>query len=327
MEDLDRKLLNLVQKDFPLSPRPFKALGEDLGLTEEEVLRRLQALTAQGILRQIGAIFHPQALGYQTTLVAAEIPAELEEQAASVINAHPGVSHNYLRAHRLNFWFTIAVPPGKNLKEEVSALLKTAGAKTFLLLPIKRVFRIAVVFDLEEGTAGDGHFSQMRERVLPDERTIRLVRTLQEPLPLTPRPFEEVALPLGMSEEEVLSWIREMLSRGVMRRFAGLVRHRKAGFRENVMVAWQVAPERTEEVGLALAREPGVTHCYERKSYPHWPYNLYTMIHAKKDLTARIAELSRKYDLPDYLALRTLREYKKVRLKLFIEEDIHTRPF
>ena len=321
MEDLDRKLLNLVQKDFPLVSRPFAELGRRLGLTEEEVLKRLARLTDEGLLRQIGGIFNPSALGYRTSLVAFEVSKEGIETAARVINIHPGVSHNYLRDHRLNFWFTIAVPPGISLEEEVERLARRAGAERFLILPIKRVFRIAVIFALEEGTAGNGHFASVRKPLSPDEETIRLVRAVQEPLPLVPRPFAKVAEGVGLSEDELLSWIREMLSRGVMRRFAGLVRHRRAGFRENTMVAWRVPEERIEEVGRALSKETGITHCYERTSYPDWPYNLYTMVHAREGVEFRVKELSERYTLPDYLALRTLKEYKKVRLKLFLEDS------
>ncbi len=319
METEDRKLLTLVQKEFPLVPRPYALLGESLGLSEEEVLARLVRLTREGILRQIGAIFNPGALGYRTTLVAFAVPEAFREEAARIINQHPGVSHNYLRDHRFNFWFTLAVPPGKDLEEEVKDLARRSSAEDYLLLPIKRVFRIAVIFDLEEGQTGDGNFSYSGTIQNPDPRTVKLVRATQEPLPLIPRPFREVAHRAEVSEEELLAWIEEMLRRGVMRRFAGLVRHHRAGFRENVMVAWRIPETRVEEIGRALAREPGITHCYERVSYPRWPYNLYTMIHAPRRVEDRLREISRRYALSDFLALRTLREYKKIRLKLFLE--------
>ncbi|MBX6422551.1 AsnC family transcriptional regulator [Thermosulfurimonas sp. F29] len=318
MDERNRKLLNIIQRDFPLVSRPYAEVGRRLGLPEEEVIERLGRLSREGILRQIGGIFNPPALGYRTSLVAFEVPEDLCARAAGIINAHPGVSHNYLRDHRFNFWFTIAVPPGTSLEDEVQGLARGAGAVRLLLLPIKRVFRIAVIFDLEEGTAGNGSFETVREILPPDAETVRLVRAVQEPLPLVPRPFREVAERVGLSEEELLSWIREMLARGVMRRFAGLVRHRRAGFRENVMVAWRVPEEKIVKVGEALAREPGVTHCYERVSYPDWPYNLYTMIHARQGLKDRVRRLAETHGIPEYLALRTLKEYKKVRLKLFV---------
>jgi len=316
---VDRKLLNRMQKDFPLVKRPYAVLGESLGLSEKEVLRRVERLTQAGILRQIGAIFNPKSLGYQTTLVAFSVPADKQETAAKVINRHPGVSHNYLRDHKFNFWFTLAVPPGKDLEAEIKTLAEGAGAKKHLVLPIKRVFRIAVIFDLEEGQTGNGNFAFEGPLEKPDEKTIRLVQVTQEPLPLVPRPFLEVARKAAVSEEGLLSWIKAMLAKGVMRRFAGLVRHREAGFKQNIMVAWKVPTSRLTEIGKALAQESGITHCYERQSYPEWPYNLYTMLHAKEDAEGRLQEIARRYGLSDFLALKTLKEYKKVRLKLFLE--------
>ncbi len=324
MDKLDRKLLDLVQRNFPLIPQPFRELGAKLGLSEEEVLQRLRKLTQQGVLRQIGAIFNPQALGYRTSLVAFAVPKEKQEHAAQVINRHPGVSHNYLRDHPYNFWFTLAVPPERSLEEEVQKLASESQAQDFMILPVKRVFRIAVVFNLEEGMAGDApNFLTPVNPVKPDPQTIRLVRATQEALPLTSRPFAEVAQKVNLSESELLQWIEKMLSQGVMRRFAGLVRHHRAGFRGNVMVAWEVPPDRLEEIGRALARQTGVTHCYERKTYPHWPYNLYTMIHGKDTpkTLERVKELAQKYQIPRYLPLKTLKEYKKVRLKLFMENN------
>ncbi|HIE32547.1 MAG TPA: Lrp/AsnC family transcriptional regulator, partial [Thermodesulfobacteriaceae bacterium] len=193
MEAEDRKLLTLVQKDFPLVKRPYSVLAQALGLPEESIIARLRKLTEAGILRQIGAIFNPKALGYRTTLVAFRVPEDREEEAAQVISQHPGVSHNYLRDHCFNFWFTLAVPPGKDLEAEVKRLAEEAGAKGYLVLPIKRVFRIAVIFDLEDGQTGDGNFAYEGVSGKPDERTIRLVRATQEPLPFVSRPFLEVA--------------------------------------------------------------------------------------------------------------------------------------
>ncbi|RUM89356.1 MAG: Lrp/AsnC family transcriptional regulator [Thermodesulfatator sp.] len=319
MDDKDRKLLNLVQKEFPVVERPFQVLAQKLGVREEEVLLRLERLSRKGILRQIGGIFNPQALGYRTTLAALEVPEYRLSRAVEVINSHPGVSHNYLRDHRLNLWFTLAVPPGKILEEEADRLARAAGAQRLLLLPIRRIFRIAVVFDLEEGVAGDRSTPPSFEKMIPGPRTIRLVRATQEPLPLLPRPFSVTARQAGTSEEDLLLWIREMLEKGVMRRFAGLVRHHRVGFRENIMVAWRVPEKRLTEVGQALASEQGITHCYERVSYPDWPYNLYTMLHLQKEPEKYLKELAERYVLRDYLPLRTLRELKKVRLKLFIE--------
>ena len=322
MEATDRALLNEIQQRFPLEARPYAALAQRLSLSEEEVLARLLNLKREGILRQISAIFNPAALGYRTTLVAAAVSEEKLSQAAETINSYPGVSHNYLRDHFFNLWFTIAVPPGEDLKETVANLLARAEVEKYLLLPIKRVFHIAAVYVLGEdgGESQDLEVKTSFSRVSPpDPRTITLVRLTQEDLPLCPRPFQEIARKAGLQEEEVLSWLKEGLSRGIIRRFAGLIRHTRAGLKGNIMVAWQVPPGRIEEVGKFLAREKKITHCYERKSYPEWPYNLYTMVHARDETEARktVADLATRLEIPAYLPLKTVKELKKIRLKLF----------
>ncbi len=319
MDLLDRKLLDEVQKAFPLTERPYKTLGERLGLREEEVIGRLKRLKDSGILRQIGAIFNPSSLGHRSTLVAAEVPEEALETAAKVINSHKGVTHNYLRDHELNMWFTLVVPPGRSLEEEAERLCGSAGARRWFLLPVKRTFKIAVVFDLEGERQSEFPKTYEGVRVDVDELTKTLVKVTQEPLPLVSRPFKEVGRLAGVDEEDVLKWISEMLKLGVMRRFAGLVKHDRTGYTHNVMVAWRVEDERLEQVGRALADLKEVTHCYERKSYPEWPYNLYTMIHSRDDLDEFVRDLAVLHRIRHYLPLRTVKELKKVRLKLFWE--------
>ena len=321
MKEIEKKLLQEVQKRFPLEKRPYLALAQRCGLAEEEVLDYLESLKAQGILRQISAIFHPPSFGYRTTLVAAMIPEERLPQAVEVINAYPGVSHNYLRAHEFNIWFTIACPPHEELEERVASLMDAAQAEKYLLLPIKRVFRIALILDLAETDApspSQKRFSSQAFAPL-DAQTIALVRATQEDLPRVSRPFRALGEPLGLDEEDVLSWIEEGLQKGYIRRFAGLVKHTRAGFRGNVMVAWRVPQERVEEVGHLLAQDKRITHCYERASYPEWPYNLYTMLHAREVEKAleHVKTLAHELDLTHYLPLVTLKEFKKTRLKLF----------
>ncbi len=316
-----RILLTEIQKNFPLVPEPYKELAQRCKISEEEVFEALTDLKNKGILRQISAIFNPQALGYQTTLVAASTPKKEIEQAARIINAYPGVSHNYLRDHYYNLWFTIAVPPGHMLKETIQKLLNRAGIDEFLILPVKKIFRIALILNFgEENEDSDQEIQLITKKIAtPDKKTISLVRLTQEDLPLVARPFGILGEKISLSEEEILNWIKQGLKSGLIRRFAGLIKHTKAGFRGNVMVAWQVPEQRVEEVGKKLAGEHGITHCYERRSYMHWPYNLYTMLHAKdhEEALSLIRTLAPKYNLSKYLPLFTIKELKKIRLKLF----------
>src|SRR3954452_10077476 len=115
LEALDRELLNAVQWDFPLEPRPFAVLAERLGLDEPTVRERVQKVKDAGVLRQLSAIFDTRALGYTSALVAAKVDPDRIDEAAAAVSDHPGVSHNYKRNHPYNLWYTVAVPPGETL--------------------------------------------------------------------------------------------------------------------------------------------------------------------------------------------------------------------
>src|SRR5262249_53250501 len=135
LESLDRELLNAVQWDFPLEPRPFAVLAERLGGDEAEVMAPVATVKDLGGLRQVSAIFDTRALGYGSALVAAQIDPDRVDEAAAVISAHPGVSHNYKRNHRYNLWYTIAVPPGEALEDHIEVLHRESGAVVTRKLP------------------------------------------------------------------------------------------------------------------------------------------------------------------------------------------------
>ena len=147
----------------------------------------------------------------------------------------------------------------------------------------------------------------------------RLVDLLSEGLPLVERPYLALAERLGVSEEEVLSAIRGLLEKKVIRRLGAIIRHNLSGYEGNVMVAWRVPVERVEEVGQTLAAKPFITHCYLRRTYPDWPYNLYTMVHAESEEACRrlVEKLSRELDLPDYEMLFTEKEIVRRTRKYF----------
>ncbi len=112
LDALDKRLLNLMQGSFPLEPRPYAAVAGLAEVTEDEVMRRVQRLLDERIIRQVTPIFDTRVLGYESMLVAAKVDPENPHRAARIINSHPGVSHNYLRNHDFNLWFTIATEPG-----------------------------------------------------------------------------------------------------------------------------------------------------------------------------------------------------------------------
>jgi len=320
---LDRKLLDHLQRSFPLIERPFAQVGEQLGLAEREVLSRLKELKAKKILRQIGAIFDTEGCGYTSALVAATLP-ENSQNAIERISAHPGVSHHYERAHRYNSWFTMAVQPGRDLRTEVAHLSEQSGGWPFLVLPVIRRFKIGMILDMgglteEHAPLAEPISSAKRSSCAMTPLQIEVVRTFQEPLSLIERPFDPFLKMQKLSMAELAAIFEQMRQEGKFRRFAALLFHRNAGYSANAMVAWNVSAVEVERWGRAFSALSAVTHCYERQTFPEWPMNLYTMIHARarEDLLEIVAKAASPSGLAHEI-LWTLSERKKIRLKLFL---------
>lgn len=147
----------------------------------------------------------------------------------------------------------------------------------------------------------------------------RIIRVLQEDLPLVEAPYQEVARSLNISQRELLERIRGMKESGVLRRFGATLRHQKVGYVANAMSAWVVPEERLEEVGTFLASYKQVTHCYERPPGPDLPYNLYAMIHGKdpQDCRRIAQEVARLTGIKEYVLLFSSKENKKSSMKYF----------
>ncbi len=330
MDLLDRQLLNIIQSSFPLKSDPFKIIGHQLGIPEEDAIQRVAVLKKKNVVRQISAIFDTRRLGYKTCLVAARFPHGSLTRAAHHINQHPGVSHNYARNGFFNLWFTIAVPPGEVLEDTVDRLAKETRAEAVRIMPTIRFFKIGVNFDMveEQGAAydyyspdgfKDGQANWNKVETVTDFE-VQIIRELQEDVPLTPRPFEGMAKRLGITEEELFSYGKGFQERGLMRRFSAVLHHRRAGFRANGMAVWKVSPDRSEEVGRIMAAHLAVTHCYERPTFPDWPYTHFSMVHAtSKEGCEEIArEISHQTGITEYQVLYSYREYKKTRVRYFV---------
>lgn len=326
MDTTDRKLLNLLQNRFPLVVEPFKALGLNLGIPEGEVIERTRRLKERGIIRQISAIFDSRALGYKSTLVAMRVDPARIDKAGEAISQHPGVSHNYQRDHALNLWFTLTIPPTEDLESTVKDLERRAKAERTLLLPAIRTFKVGVSFDMtgEQDPAASNEVHPRRFQEAParplSSGEIELVRGLQQDLGLETRPFQKLAEKLDISEEELLEKACSFQSQGLMRRFAAVLRHQKAGFSVNVMGVWRVPEGQVPQVGAIMATFAGVSHNYQRPTYPDWPYNLFTMVHGrtKEECLAVLKAISEKTGISDYALLWSTKEYKKVRVRYFV---------
>ena len=149
LDTLDRRILDIIQTDFPLEPRPYAVIGERLGITEQEALDRVNALRRSRIIRRLGANFQSAKLGFRFPLCAAKVPPEKLDAFIAEVNSHVGVTHNYLRRHAYNVWFSLIGPSW----EAVCALLDDITAKTgipILNLPATRLYKIRVDFQMEE---------------------------------------------------------------------------------------------------------------------------------------------------------------------------------
>jgi siroheme decarboxylase len=323
-EGADRELLNLVQKEVPLVEQPFLAVAEQLGTTEDDVIERLRYWRDdQHVIRQISAIFDTRKLGYRSMLVAQRIPADRIQEAAEIVNAHPGVSHNYEREHDFNLWFTVATPPGMSLEAHVDALHELTGAEATRMLPTLKMFKIEVRLDVTTGVSNAD--SPPPPKVEFPELTdddIRAIRALQQDIPLVSRPFAAEADGVGMTQDELLSYADKFVADGRMRRCAAILAHRRAGFLANGMGVWEMEESKAVELGYKIASFPQVTHCYQRPVYDDWPYRVFSMVHARTPEKVRevIEEISTETGLDRYDILFSTKEFKKTRVPYFTGE-------
>ncbi len=327
MDDLDKRLLNQIQSEFPLATRPFDELGRSLGVSEAEIITRMQALKAGRIVRQVSAIFDTRSLGYKSSLVAMRVdPARIGE-AARVINEHPGVTHNYERNHEYNLWFTIAVPPTSDLEAVVQRIHELAAAEVTRVMYTLRLFKIGVNLDMTGKRPADAlatpeYREQDRVRARDftvDERDKTVIRALQEDLPIVARPFQTMAERIGLDEDQLFDVARSLQERGFMRRMAAILYHRRAGFRANGMGVWAVPEEDVIRIGEQMGSFANVSHCYRRPTYPDWPYNVFTMVHGQsaEQCEEVLQAIARTTGVTEYISLYSTREYKKTRTQFY----------
>jgi DNA-binding Lrp family transcriptional regulator len=327
-DDTDKALLTEIQKQFPIDHRPFQRLGEKLGISEQECLERVARLKKDQVIRQLSAIFDTRSLGYQSTLAAMKVDPERVDEAAAVVNEHPGVSHNYKRNDPFNIWFTVAVPPGDSLEQVVNILHTLSGAEETIILPTLRLYKIGVKLDLTgqdaAETAEDIYNEQRRTSPKPplDPQDIRYIRIMQEDLPMLELPFAVWAEQAEATEEELFAWSKRMQQLGYLRRFAAILHHRNAGFKANAMVVWQVPPDQVDACGEQMAMFREVSHCYRRPVYPHWPYPLFTMVHAETYTACMdvVQRIENKIGQFPHKNLFSTKEYKKTRVKYFTSD-------
>lgn len=325
LEHEDKLLLEEVQQDFPLVPRPFELIGKRCGLSEADVIDRIRILTSSGIIRDIAAILDAEKIGYKSTLVAAKVKPELVESLTSSINLHPGVSHNYLRNHEYNMWFTLALHEGKSFQSEIESLIGTLGV-SYLILPAIRKFKVRVGFKLSDssGQFRDETIRKTAAATRPlNELDRKLMVMLQEHMEIVLDPWSRAREELSLSHEELFARIHFLKSSGAIRRISGVLRHRRLGFAANGMACFRVGEDTIEEAGTRAAEFAEVSHCYQRSTYPDWPYSLFAMVHGKEreETDSIVSDIASSIGCDDYITLYSSKELKKERVKYFKEPE------
>ena len=332
IDQRDRELLNVLQGELPLVSTPFAVVGQQIDMSEKEVIKRTERLKRDGIVRSLSAQFDTRALGYRSCLVAARVQPEKLDDAAAVINAHPTVTQNYCRNNEFNLWFTIAASPHSRLGLErtIEILGTEAGCDAVRPLQTLKLFKTS------SADGGELHPAEAESHASAATLTaneIEAVRLLQHDIPLQPRPFEALAKTSGIGAEELLAAAKALHARGQMRRFGGIVPARQLGFVASAMGVWVVPPSKADEYGVKLSKNRAVSHCYLRPTYDDWPYNVYTTVHGRSvdECESIINDLAIDTGLTQKQALYPTREYKKVRLSFFSPEvdaweSVHAAP-
>ena len=325
MTELEQLLLSVVQDAFPLEERPYLVLAEQLGSDEQSVFAAVENLRQSGIIRRIGGVYDSKALGFISRLCAGNVPESALDAFAAAVNKIPAITHNYVRSHEYNVWFTVIAQS----EAEIQKIVDDVCAKTELhnvhILSATEKFKINTVMG---GSAAPVIRKNTCVRSKPMAGADRArIRIACDDIPHTLTPFKD----WGVSCDE----LREDLALKRMRRFGAILRHQEAGFAYNAMVCFRLDERREtkdersvilseqseskDPAGAILASKPYISHCYERPAFEGFPYTLYAMMHAQsaEELDCQIKEAAESIGNPDYVVLHSVRELKKSSFRFF----------
>ncbi|MBR2899500.1 MAG: Lrp/AsnC family transcriptional regulator [Fibrobacter sp.] len=314
VEALDRKILEIVQDGFPLEEHPYATLGRILGVSEEEAFDSVERLRKSGVIRRLGGVYDSHRLGYISRLCAGVVGANELESFAAAVDKIPAITHNYVRSHAYNVWFTVIARSESEIQETVRGLEAETALHDAHVLSASKMFKINTVMKAASGQATESKVvdkldSKGAELFVPEAKDRRRINLLCQDIPHTKTPFSD----LGIDVAE----IRGDLDRKIMRRFGAVLRHQQAGFDANAMVCLAVAD--TERAGALLAEDPHVSHCYERAPFEGFPYNVYAMFHGQSEaeLEQSICSALSAMNGPDHAVLTSLKELKKTSFVYF----------
>ena len=321
MEALDQKILEIVQDGFPLEERPYAALGRLLGVSEDAAFDSVEGLRKSGVIRRLGGVYDSRRLGYISRLCTGVVSEDKLEGFAAAADKIPAITHNYVRSHAYNVWFTVIARSESEIQETVRGLEAETVLHDAHVLSASKMFKINTVMKAASRSSADASGQVAAARVterpvakgaepfVPEAKDRRRINLLCQDIPHTKTPFSD----LGIDIAE----IRGDLDREIMRRFGAVLRHQQAGFDANAMVCLAVAD--TERAGALLAEDPHVSHCYERSPFEGFPYNVYAMFHGQSEaeLEQSIGSAVSALNGPDHAVLTSLKELKKTSFVYF----------
>ncbi len=336
MENITSDITDIFQilYELPITKQPWQ---------NPDTLKAANKYRNDGIIREFSGILNAHKLGYRTTLIACKVSTEEIETTANIISKHPGVSHNYLRdGSDYNIWFTFAANKN-NFSARLKQLIANTNISEYLELDCIKKYKLSLkcaFLPNETHSQNDNINNDYEENSKnicstkinikklsrsQQELLISAIRILQNEFPIIERPFRKLAtLSNGIFDEASLIKYAEMLKQsGILRRIGALWNHKKLGLKYNTLCLWQLPSSQTDKFANFASSFNNITHCYRRKSYPCWKWQIYTMIHGtnRQQCNRTIDQLLQEFPNAKLLMLPTLKEYKKERIKYIPEFD------
>ena len=308
---LDKQICDRLQNGLKICRRPFADIAEKLGVSEEKILSRVNYLLKSSVIRRLAAMINYRSLGRASTLVTAAVEADRIEEVAEVINSLENVSHNYQRDHFYNLWFTLQGRDEADINDQLKNL-STELKVDFISLPVVRFFKLDVNFDVADTAA------EVEEKK-PAEQVVELTDLQKKILMRIQQGIKPVSAAFDfLCDEQVdigsaLDVLEQLKNAGVIKRLAAVLNHRLLGYNANVMFVCNVAENQADKAGQRLAEYRCVSHCYQRKTFAGFDYNLFAMMHAKamEEIDSLVQGFISGQNIKDYQLLTTVREFKK----------------
>lgn len=314
LDPVDAGVLMALQYRFTLDPDPYRAAAEAVGISEEELISRAKRLASEGILKRVGFYFNYRSAGLAATLVAYRTNGRVKE-LAEIYKRDDLATHVYLRDHP---YFDVWVVVKRRSREELEAHIEDLSRKLgmeYVILYSKRTYKLSVKYDIYRGLSRAGKYSMVNPSPPRPEDlgyTSSIARLLRV-LPLKPRPYQEIAGRLGLSEDEVIEAAKVMLDKGVLGDPGAALDGHRLGFRENAMVVMEPSGCE-EELCECAASLPFSTHVVLRDPKPRhaWKHTCYFMVHAvsRPIIERAIEEAKARCKPKSLLAIRSLADLK-----------------